>query len=516
MTRTLLPYLKTIGVLALATAVAGVVVWFAPLDSVSAIYMLPILVSAIRWGTGPAISAALLGAFMTSLFYPPLFSPLVFEPAQVIDLATSLVVALTVGTLAGRMRTEMLRAKQNERTIRQVYELSSAILATNGVEAVYQAVATHVSEALGQPVALFVPQDRGGLRAARTYLSEEETRALALAVPAFLTTAGGPDTLSIAVLGNRWLLCRIASGQEPPAALALCLGATDKQAHDEAVAQIPALLAEAARSLERLGLSQALAERKLRQRTDELRDILVESVSHELRTPLAGIMGSASVLAAVPDLIARPPLGNLATSIEQEARRLDRLIQDVLDLGRIRAGALQPRLDTVDPADIVNDALDTAADRLRGRGISRSFREPLPLIRVDPVLLAQALVNVLENAAKYTQDGKSIRITVEQDEASCIITVSDDGLGLDAREAEDVFERFHRGERHADIAGGSGLGLTIARIFVEANGGRIIASSGGPNRGTAMRIHLPIAEGTTGGDDHDRCNACGSAGSCRR
>lgn len=276
------------------------------------------------------------------------------------------------------------------------------------------------------------------------------------------------------------------------------------QEHDEAIARIPTLLAESTRSLEPLGLSQALAERKLRQRADELRDILVESVSHELRTPLAGIIGSASVLAGVPDLAARPPLGSLATGIEQEARRLDRLIQDVLDLGRIRAGALQPRLDTVDPADIVNDALDTAADRLRGRIISRSFREPLPLIRVDPVLLAQALVNIIENAAKYTQDGATIRIAVERDEAGCVITVSDDGLGLNAREAEGIFERFHRGERHADVAGGSGLGLTIARIFVEANGGRIVALSEGPSQGTAMHIHLPIADAAITGNHHER------------
>jgi len=502
--RFLLPYVKTFALMALATAAAGIAVWFAPLDSVSAIYMLPILVSAIRWGTGPAIAAALLGALMTSLFYPPLFSPLVFEPAQMIDLATSLAVALTVGTLAGRMRTEMLRAKHNERTIRHVYELSSAIHAANDVEAVYDAVADHVSEALGQPVALFAPLERGVLRAARSSFSEGDTAALELAVPAFLANAQGLDTLPMTVLGNRWLLCRIASGQERPAVLALRLGATDQQDDEQAIAQIPALLAESARSLERLGLSQALAERKLRQRTDELRDILVESVSHELRTPLAGIMGSASVLAAVPDLAARPPLGNLAAGIEQEARRLDRLIQDVLDLGRIRAGALQPRLDTVDPADIVNDALDTTADRLRGRVVSRQFHEPLPLIRVDPLLLAQALVNVIENAAKYTQDGASIRIAVERNAEDCVITISDDGPGLDAREAEDIFERFHRGERHADIAGGSGLGLTIARIFVEANGGRIVASSEGPDRGTAMRIHLPIVKIVASGGDHDR------------
>ena len=501
----LTPYLKTVGLVAIATALAGIAAWLAPIDSVSAVYMLPVLIAAIRYGTGGAVLAALLGAFMTSLFYPPLFSPLVFKPAQLIDLMTSLAVALTVGPLAGQLRAQMLRAQQNERAIRHVYQLGSAIAAASDVEAVYDIVTDHMSDALARPVALFAPQERGcGLRPARSTFPEDLNAELGQAARAFLARPDGSVTAAIALSGSQWLFCRLASGQAGPAALAVKLGDADAQPPADMLAQAEALLAESARSLERLGLSQALVERKLRRQADELRDILVESVSHELRTPLTGIMGAASVLAAVPDLAARPPLRSLAAGIEQEARRLDRLIQDVLDLGRIRAGALQPRLDTVDPADIVNDALDSAAERLSGRIVSRRFREPLPLIRVDPVLLAQALVNVIETAAKYTHDGAAIDIAVEGDGDHCVVTVSDDGPGLDAREAEEIFERFHRGERHADIAGGSGLGLTIARIFVEANGGRIVASSEGPNRGTAMRLHLPIAKATAGGDDHDR------------
>ena len=499
-----LPYLKTAALVAVATALAGGVLSFAPLDSVSAVYMLPVLVSAVRYGTGPAIVAALLGAVMTSLFYPPLFSMLVFEPAQFTDLVTSLLVALTVGSLAGRLRAQMLHAKQNEHTIRHVYVLSSAIAAASNVEAVYDIVADHMSDALDRPVALFVPRERGGLRPARSAFSENATTALAQAAAEFLAPADGAITAPVALLDGQWLLCRLASGQERPAALAVQLDNPDTQPPADLLVQAQALLAESARSLERIGLSQVLAERKLRQRTDELRDILVESVSHELRTPLAGIMGSASVLAEVPELVARPALRGLASGIEQEVHRLDRLIQNVLDLGRIRAGALQPRLDTTDPTDIINAALDIAADRLRARVVKRLFREPLPLVRVDPVLLAQALVNIVENAAKYTQDGATIRIAAERDGDACAIAVSDDGPGLDARDAEDIFERFHRGERHADIAGGSGLGLTIARIFVEANGGRIVASSEGPNRGTTMRIHLPLAENAASKDDHDR------------
>jgi two-component system sensor histidine kinase KdpD len=249
--------------------------------------------------------------------------------------------------------------------------------------------------------------------------------------------------------------------------------------------------------------SRILEEHRLRERTDELRDILVESVSHELRTPLAGIMGAASVLTTAPELAGREKLLSLAAGIEQEAGRLDRLIQDVLDLGRIRAGALQPHLDTLDPWDIVNDALATAQERLRGHDVRLEPAESLPLVRVDPALTAQALVNVLENAAKYTPSGGSIHISAQASPGGVAIAVRDEGAGLEDSETGLIFERFHRGERHADIAGGSGLGLTIARVFVEASGGRIVALSAGPDRGTTLLLILPVAETREGDHDDD-------------
>jgi len=248
-------------------------------------------------------------------------------------------------------------------------------------------------------------------------------------------------------------------------------------------------------------LSRGLEERQLRQRTDALRDILVESVSHELRTPLAGIMGAASVLATAPGLSGDAPLVALASSIEQEAKRLDRLIQEVLDLGRIRAGALQPRLDTVDPCDLVEAAVRATADRLRGHVVRNALDPSLPPVTVDPTLVAQALVNVLENAAKYTEAGHAIDVSAEERDGMLTIIVRDEGAGLAAGEADLIFERFRRGSRHADVVGGSGLGLTIARVFVEACGGRVVAQSDGPGRGTSFRLILRIAEG--GHREHD-------------
>lgn len=495
-------YLATAAIVAAATAIASAVVWFAPLDSVSAIYMLPVLIAAVRYGSGPAVFAALTGAFMTSLFYPPLFSPLVFRPSQIIDLMTSLVVALTVGHLAGRLRAQMLRATESERATRQVYALGSALAEATDVDAVYGIVAGHVSEALERPVAIFAGSPSAGFHDIRSRFGEETTTELSRRVASFLDHAESPAIDGFALDGRHWLLCRISGGVQR-AALAVDLPSADNDALKEASARAAELLGEASRSLERLGLSRIVEERRLRQRTDTLRDTLVEAVSHDLRTPITGIMGAASVLAAAPHLAAHPSLTELASGIEQEAGRLDRLIQDVLDLGRIRAGALQARLEAIDPGDLIEAALQATTDRLRDHVIRCRIDPTLPPVSADPTLVLQALINVLENAAKYTAAGRAVDVGAEADGDAIALIVRDEGAGLSAGETDRVFERFRRGEVHADSAGGSGLGLTIARVFVEACGGRLVALSAGKDRGTTLRLVLPIAETRRISDDEE-------------
>jgi two-component system, OmpR family, sensor histidine kinase KdpD len=480
-----------------ATALAGLIVWFAPLESVSAIYMLPVLVAAIRYGTGPAIVAALLGAVMTSLFYPPLFSVQVFEPAQIIDLVTSLAVALTLGWLAGHLRAQMFEAREEERRTRQLYRLSSEIAGAGDVAAIYDIVAAHMADLLGREVALFTAADGRSWRGVRAPVAGMPAEELGRAVESFAAgtgDAGGPGVEMLA-LGPQahWLLCRLGGPVRPKAVLAVPLGGADAGAADKVVGQARSILAEGEKSLERLGLTRALEERQLRQRSDALRDILIEAVSHELRTPVAGILGSASVLSSAPPVVSEPRLQELSAAIGSEAARLDRRIQSLLDVTRIRAGALQPRFDALDIADIVNAALDSAAERLGGRKVIWGLGRDLPFVRVDPVLVEQALVNILENAAKFASGSAPIAISAGVQDGRLAVDVRDEGPGLDRHEAERIFERFHRGERHADIAGGSGLGLTIAKTFVEANGGSIEPLSQGPGKGTTMRIWLPLA-----------------------
>ena len=492
-----LSYLKAAGLVALATVPAVILVVLTPLESVAAIYILPVLAAAVWYGTGPAIATALLGAVMTTLFYPPLLSIEVVRPSQIVDLVISLAVALTIGRLAGHLRSEMLRVREDERRVRRLYGLSSEIAGAGDVTAIYDIVASHMAEALERAVVLFAAGDGQSWQAIGRPAAAVHPAALAEAARSFAEGRGHADSPDVSVAdlpeGGRWLLCGLGKPGPLQAVLAVAMDGDGHDPGGEIVAGARAILEEGARSLERLGLTRALEERQLRQRTDALRDILMESVSHELRTPLASILGSASVLATAPSISAEPRLSDLSQAIASEAGRLDRRIQNLLDVTRIRAGALQPRFDEVDPADIVNGALDSAAERLNGRKIALALARDLPFVRVDPVLIEQALINILENAAKFAPDSAPIAIGAGERDGKLAVEVRDEGPGLDRHEAEQIFERFHRGERHADIAGGSGLGLTIAKTFVEANGGSIEPLSEGPGKGTTMRIWLPLA-----------------------
>jgi two-component system sensor histidine kinase KdpD len=502
-----LAYLKAAGLVALATVPAVALVVLTPLESVSAIYMLPGLVAAVWYGTGPAVTAALLGAVMTSLFYPPLLSIEVMRPSQIVDLVISLIVALTIGRLAGHLRAEMLRVREDERRVRQLYGLSSEIAGAGDVAAIYGAVAAHMAEALEREVVLFAAGDGRPWGAIGHPAGAAPVATLAEAARSFAESRGQPGSPDVAVADlparGRWLLCGLGKPGPLQAVLAVAMGGDSHDPSGEIVASARSILEEGARSLERLGLTRALEERQLRQRTDALRDILMESVSHELRTPLASILGSASVLATAPAVSAEPRLSDLSKAIASEAGRLDRRIQNLLDVTRIRAGALQPRFDEVDPVDIVNSALDSTVERLTGRKVTLALARDLPFVRVDPVLVEQALINILENAAKFAPGDAAIAVSGGERDGRLAIAVHDEGPGLDRHEAQQIFERFHRGERHADIAGGSGLGLAIAKTFVEANGGSIEPLSEGPGKGTTMRIWLPLATRRVGETDDD-------------
>ena len=221
-------------------------------------------------------------------------------------------------------------------------------------------------------------------------------------------------------------------------------------------------------------------------------------MSHELRTPLASIIGSTSVLDQIPTVKKDHRVHALVAAVHDQARRLDGDIQNLLSAARITARGLQPHLEWTDPTDIVGAAVKQKAARLAGHRLELAVLPDLPLVKVNSVLVEQALGQVLENAAKYSPAGSTIRISARAEEDRVVLAVADQGAGLTEDERRQIGQRSFRGARHVHHVPGAGLGLWIADTFVVANGGTLDAESPGPGRGTTVSIRLPAAAANEG------------------
>ena len=258
-----------------------------------------------------------------------------------------------------------------------------------------------------------------------------------------------------------------------------------------------ALLDQGAVVLERAELAAATVENEALRRSDKLRAALLNSISHDLRTPLSTVMGSATTLIDYGPTLKPEVSGDLLISIREEAERLNRYVGDLLDMTRLEGGALKTKSEWTDVRDVLAAAIGRVERRLEIRKLTRDFPDELTLVQVDPGLLEQAIVNILENAIAYSPDGSLIEVAAYEDRGNVVISIEDEGPGIPQADIERIFEKFrrleepsdrNRGDRHK----GAGLGLSIAKGFIEAMNGRIAAASPlAHGRGTRILISLP-------------------------
>ncbi len=238
-------------------------------------------------------------------------------------------------------------------------------------------------------------------------------------------------------------------------------------------------------------LTEDLAATQLVTETERLRTALLNSVSHDLRTPLVTIIGAAGHLADT-----ELPAGtrrDLAENIREEGERLDRYVQNLLDMTRLGHGALKPRLAPQDVAEIVGGARIRMKGVLRSHDLQVEISPKLPLILTDGVLLEQVLVNVLDNASKYAPEATAISVTAQQRGVTVEIAVTDRGPGIPPGDLARVFDMFYRVENGDRQRAGTGLGLAICKGLVDAMGGTIRAETGASDgTGTRIVIALPI------------------------
>jgi two-component system, OmpR family, sensor histidine kinase KdpD len=487
----ILPTLLLVGVV---TVVIYIMVVSTGLGHGSVVYLIPVVIAATRWGIVAALVAAVCGVLASAFFFfPPLYSFRITDPHEILNLILFIFVAIVVSQLATRLKDQLETARQREIDLRDLYAFSRRLAMAFDVSDIHAAIEDHLATVVQRKVVLF-PGTREPAGNGRRTSTVVPTQVLAevskVASGRAEATAGG--VIAIGDDGEAWLVRAVSQKNRDFGVIAINLGHESQESFDELRIRVDAVLADATATLERLGVAHAIGEARMRSQTDQLREALIGSVSHELRTPLASILGAATVLSAAPALQAEPKLKALVHDVRDEAERLNNDIQNLLDASRISSDGIRPHLEWADPADIINSALERCRSRLAGRRVTLNLPADLPVIHVDPVLVEQALVQIFDNAVKYSQSGSQITLVARARDGRMVLSVSDEGVGLTPAEQSQMWDRFVRGERHTATISGSGLGLWIANAFIAANGGKMSAVSDGAGLGTTVAIELPV------------------------
>ena len=466
---------------------------FFALRHVTLVYLVPVVIAATKLGITPAVVAAIAGGGASAFFfYPPIYSFLVEDPQHLIELPLFVFVAIVTGHLATNLRRQAELARRRETEVHDLYAFSRRLAAAHTASDIYTAIREHLAAIIGRRTILFETAPRGAIGATLS----DQTKVPELVKRATEALAAGrkgheSGTVADDGEGHAWLLRKVSGKTGDFGVLAIDVGQRGGETADAIMERVDAVLGDATATLERLDLDQAIGEARVRSETEALREALIGSVSHQLRTPLVSILGAATVISQAPANRSDPRLASLSDILRNEVDRLNNDVQDLLDAAVISSEGIRPDPEWVEPADIINAAIDRRQRLLAEYRVVLEVPDDLPLLYVDPILVEQALGQIVDNAVKYSQLGSTVTVGARIEDASVVLSVQDEGIGLVGDERTRLWERFFRGERSASNVPGSGLGLWIAKAFVTANGGETDAFSQGADRGTVVSIRVP-------------------------
>ncbi|MBC3410891.1 sensor histidine kinase KdpD [Pseudomonas sp. SWRI51] len=483
----LLALMATLLAAGLAWAVASVLA----LPNISLVFLAAVLLVAVRSSLGPALACAALSFLAYDfLFIPPNFSLSIQREEDVLTLVFFLLMAALTGNLAARQRRQLQALCETQAQTSQLLDLSRRLTVAADRQAVFNAAGQHLDGWQDVQVCLLERSADGLLQVASgaaPAFTDNERAAAQWAWQHGQGAGFGSDTLP----HGRWWWWPLAVDEQP---LAL-LGVRPRDGAPLAAPRRRLLMALAqplAQALARARLAEQLEAARLRGETEQLRSALLASVSHDLRTPLTAMRGSIDSLLALGDAIAADDRRELLEGTRNEAERLDRYIQNLLDMTRLGHGSLKLARDWVAPADIVGSALQRLRAVLAPLQVHTEVPAELPLLYVHAALIEQALVNVLENAARFSPVNGRLLMQVSVHNDQLHLAVSDQGPGIPAEDREKIFDMFYTAARGDRGGQGTGLGLAICQGMIGAHGGRILVGEGIDGQGTCITLCLPL------------------------
>ncbi len=418
---------------------------YVPVLSLGSLYIFAVLPIAVVWGLVYAVAVSIASMLAFNWFFlPPTHTFSLSESRNWFALAVFVVTAIVVSELAARLRRRVREASL-------LAEIATTLLEHGNVSSELERISAEAARAL-----------------------QVEHVQIALGDEPVLGASGEPHILRV---GGRRVGTIVLDGRQQGEA-----GARRRL--------LPALASLLGVAIDRERLTREALDAEALRRGDVIKTALLRAVSHDLRTPLMAISTSAGALAR-PDLsIDDADRADLLATILDASDRLDRLVDNLLDLSRLQAGAAQPDQELWEVDELIIQALgDLGQD---GDLVEVTFPEDSPAVRVDAHQIQRVLANLVENAIKYSPVGDPVRVQVTATQSEAVIRVIDHGPGVPPDEREEIFEPFQRGKRRGDV-GGAGLGLAIARGFAEANGGHLWVESRS-NQGATFVLALPVEQ----------------------
>jgi two-component system sensor histidine kinase KdpD len=468
-------YAMSVAICALVTVIAAPLHSVFDLANIAMLFLLAVVLVSVRYGLGPSVMASFINVASFDFFFvPPRFSFAVSDVQYVMTFAVMLAVGLITARLTTGLKYQARVAGRREQRVRALYEMSRDLSGALMPEQIAEISQRFVEVEFGARCALLLADENDRLGPAIPTPAGNPAVDTGIAQWAFdhgVDAGCGTDTLP----GSPLLYLPLRAPMRLRGVLALeprdprRLLAPEQRRLMDTFARLAAI------SLERVHYVEVAQSTTVQMESERLRNSLLSAISHDLRTPLAALVGLAESMA----LTQPPPTGQqaeIATSIREEALRMNSLVNNLLDMARLQSGAVKLNRQWQPLEEVVGSALNAVRMALAHHRVSVKLADDLPLLELDAVLIERVLSNLLENAAKYTPRGSMIEIGASQIGGDVDVWVADNGPGLPTGKEEEIFEKFARGQKESATPG-VGLGLAICRAIVEAHGGKIHAEN---------------------------------------
>ena len=456
------------------------------------VFLLGVVFIATRFGRGPSILASILGALTLDFFFiDPLYTFSVSDTQYLVTLGAMLTVAMLISNLMANVSSQAKVAAHRERRATVLYAMSKELAGSRSEDEIVRAAARHIHAEFGSRNVILFPDANGRIVHPKDKGLRESLYGSDLSVAQWVMDhkemAGqGTNTLP----GAAAIYFPLGGHDQAVGVLALLPVNLRRVFLPEQQKLLDTFIRQIAQALTRVRLAEQARKSQLQMETERLRNSLLSSISHDLRTPLATIVGCASALAENDAELSAKDRGDLCAAIYDESRRMSALVNNILDMARLDAGVVELNRQWHPLEELIGTALTALQNRLAGRKLAVKLPPGLPMIDADAVLIEQVLVNLLENALRYTPEGSPLEILVELSPFAVEVFVADRGPGIPKGMEAKLFEKFYRVRQEA-AQSGVGLGLAICRAIVEAHGGTMRAQNRASG-GAVFSFMIPV------------------------